>query len=180
MAAARLQAELEDAGFDFSGERCTAVAGGLVANHLFKVRKLRLAGDPGKLQARISLLVDEMIVLSGLGKGAVARSRSRGVCRDGPVASSSSLAATRAVVDPSRTGTLGSHAAVVELVQNSRPDVLCVWGLGPCKAFVRLAQGLGGSAAREAWAEEARKCAIVGSCPRSLRETKSGILASLA
>ena len=59
------------------------------------------------------------------------------------------------------------------MVQNSRPDVLCVKGLGPCKAIAKLAQGLGGSAACEAWAEEARISAIVGSCPRSLREVRA-------
>ena len=97
MAAARLQVELEDAGFEGSGERCLAVVGVLVANQLYKIRKLRLAGDPAKWPGAEELNVDEIIFLSGLGRGAVARSRSRGVCRDGPVACSSSLAATRAV-----------------------------------------------------------------------------------
>ena len=72
MAAARLQVELEDAGFEGSCERCLAVVGVLVANQLYKIRKLRLAGDLATWHGAEQLSGDEIIFLSGLGKGAVA------------------------------------------------------------------------------------------------------------
>ena len=63
----------------------------------------------------------------------------------------------------------------LEIVDTARTTIVCVRGKGPSKAMRELAVNLNSDQARAHWAEAARLAAIVGSCPKSIREAKSGM-----
>ena len=71
---------------------------------------------------------------------------------------------------------MGSCPVAVQVVISrmgaGRPDMLCVKDKGPLQAARLLAGTLQDEEARKTWAEEARISAIVGTCPRSLREVR--------
>ena len=74
-----------------------------------------------------------------------------------------------------RVCVFGVQDQALEIVETARTTILCVRDKGPCKAMKDLAVNLDSDQARAIWAEAARLAAIVGSCPKSIREAKSGM-----
>ena len=70
---------------------------------------------------------------------------------------------------------IGIVDPVLEIVQEARTSVMCVRNKGPRQAMEELARTLNNDEARARWAEEARLAAIVGSCPKSKSEQRSGM-----
>ena len=63
------------------------------------------------------------------------------------------------------------------MIKNAHANILCVKGKGPREAMRDLATILTNDKARADWKEAARLAAIVGSCPKSMREASSGMRA---
>ena len=63
------------------------------------------------------------------------------------------------------------------MIKNAHANILCVKGKGPREAMRDLAAILTNDKARADWKEAARLAAIVGSCPKSMREASSGMRA---
>ena len=78
-------------------------------------------------------------------------------------------------VDRNRSST-GDHREVVTKLLKARPKNTAAKGFGPRGALARLHMAVRSDKEKDAWVQEARVDAIVGSCARSLPSVKSGIL----